>query len=198
MNILNLNFNGIKDTLNSFNVFNISFNKQQETSKISEKIKEKPILLKEKVPTDYKTTLGGWNLDVIDKIEDDLIVYLFIQKEIKSSAWNLVAPIVLEKSTGKINQYGLGYFALQGMGGGLSNTSSMLFRLKNHKNKGFKVSILPKIVNSELLSNYEYVDGGVKLSDLIENSLDLINYRKKPFDWIYKQYIELLQEHDLE
>src|SRR5690606_7222639 len=130
--------------------------------------------------------------------KDDLIVYLFIQKERKFSTWNLVAPIILEKSTGKINQYGLGYFALQGTGGGLSNTSSILFLLKNHKNKGFKVSILPKIVDSELLGNYEYVDSGVKLSDLIENSFDLISYRKEPFDWIYKRYIELLQKYDLE
>ncbi|GAB1856142.1 hypothetical protein MHTCC0001_09770 [Flavobacteriaceae bacterium MHTCC 0001] len=198
MNIFNLSFNGIKNTLNSFSVFNISFNKKEEISKISENVEERPVSLKEKAPSDYKTTLGGWNLNIIDKIEDDLIVYLFIQKETKSSAWNLVAPIVLEKSTGKINQYGLGYFALQGMGGGLSNTSSLFFRLKNHKSKGFKVSILPKIVNSELLSKYEYVDGGVKLSDLIENSLDLINYRKEPFDWIYKQYIELLEKYNLE
>lgn len=198
MNILNLNFNGIKNTLNSFNVFNISFNKQQEISNIPENIKEKPISLEDKKPTDYKTTLGGWNLDIIDKINDDLIVYLFIEKEKSSSAWNLVAPIILEKSTGKINQYGLGYFALQGMGGGLGNTSSMLFHFKNHKKKGFKVSILPKIVDSELLANYEYVDSGVKLSDLIENSFDLINYRKEPFDWIYKKYIELLHKYDLD
>lgn len=198
MNILNLNFNGIKNTLNSFNVFNVSFHKQREVSKISDNIEEKPMSSKKIKPTDHKTTLGGWNLDIIDKIKDDLIVYLFIQKERKFSTWNLVAPIILEKSTGKINQYGLGYFALQGTGGGLSNTSSMLFLLKNHKNKGFKVSILPKIVDSELLGNYEYVDSGVKLSDLIENSFDLISYRKEPFDWIYKQYIELLQKYDLE
>ncbi|MCL6220418.1 hypothetical protein [Zunongwangia pacifica] len=196
--MINLNYNGIKNTLSS--VFNIPIDRglnkenselEMENESIIE-IEDKPIF------KDYKTTLGGWNIDLIDKINDNVIVYFFIQKTKDSSAWNLVAPVILEKSTGKINQYGLGYFALEGSGGGLSNMSSIMFYLKKHREKGYEVSLLPKIVENKLLSDYEFVDSGIKLTDLTENSIDLINYRKESFKWIYKQYNELLSKYELE
>ncbi|MGY0425694.1 MAG: hypothetical protein ACWIPI_02545, partial [Polaribacter sp.] len=119
--MINLNYNGIKNTLSPFNLFNIFININRGVNKkcpeliieneSATPIEEKPIF------KDYKTTLGGWNIDLIDKINENVIVYFFIQKTKDSSAWNLVAPVILEKSTGKINQYGLGYFALEGSGG---------------------------------------------------------------------------------
>jgi hypothetical protein len=198
--MINLNYNGIKSTLSSFNVFNISINIGVD-KKISELIIENESITQiEQKPVfkDYKTTLGGWNIDLIDKINDNIIVYFFIQKTKDSSAWNLVAPVIIEKSTGKISQYGLGYFALEGSGGGLSNMSSIMYYLKKHREKGYEVSLLPKIVENELLSNYEFVDSGIKLTDLTENSISLINYRKEAFEWIYKQYNELVVEYGLE
>ncbi len=198
MNIIDFSYNGIKNTFASFSLFNISINGKKDKLLLQETIKPE---LQEinKAPTfnDFKTTLGGCNIDLIEKINDNLIVYLFIEKDKEHSSWNLIAPIILEKSTGKINQYGLGYFALEGSGGGLANTSSMMFHLKKHKEKGFNVSILPKIVDNSYLTNFEYFDSGIRLKDLVDNSIDLINYRKGSFEWIYKQYQELIVKYEL-
>ena len=163
--MINFNYNGIKNILASFSLLNVS-----------------------REYKDYKTTLGGWETDLIEKINDDLIAYLFIQKERESSAWNLVAPVLLEITTGRIIQYGLGYFALQGCGGGLNNTSSILYYLNKHQEKGYKIYIAPKVVNTKLLRSFEFIDSGTTLGNLLDNSIDLINYRKGRCEWIYKQY----------
>lgn len=197
--MVSLNYNGIKNTLASFNLFNISINRNVNNKKFDKEDEHKHFEIKE--PSgfkDHKTTLCGRDIDLIKKINDHIIVYLFIQKEKDSSAWNLVAPVIMEKSTGKISQYGLGYFALEGRGGGLKNTDMIMYYLKKHSEKGFKVSILPKVVDNKLLSDFEYIDSGIKLIDLIENSIDLINYRKDSFEWIYKQYMDLVVENGLE
>jgi len=198
--MINLSYNGIKNPLASFNVFNISINRSLDKKTSELTIENKSITTIEEKPIfkDYKTTLGGWNINLIDKVNDNVIVYFFIQKTKGSSAWNLVAPVILEKSTGKINQYGLGYFALEGSGGGLSNMSSIMYYLKKHREKGYEISLLPKIVENKLLNDYEFVDSGIKLTDLTENSIDLINYRKEAFECIYKQYNELLSKYGLE
>jgi hypothetical protein len=203
--MINFILNRIKNSLASFNLLNISFNFYKIKSASFELSDTNPIELvqltekeaKQRKYLDYKTTLGGWNINLIDNIEDDIIAYLFIQKEPESSAWNLIAPILLEKSTGKINQYGLGYFALQGCGGGLSNTSSIMYHLKKHKEKGYKASVVPKVVDNQLLNSFQYADSGTTLTDLLESSTDLINYRKDKFEWIYMKYSQLTMKYEL-
>lgn len=49
-----------------------------------------------------------------------------------------------------------------------------------------------------LLTGFEYADSGIKLSDSLEESIDLHNYRKDSFVWIYKQYQELIIKYKLE
>lgn len=194
--MINFNFNGIKSTLSSFNLFNISFNKKEE---IQNQVNvEFPPLETKKEIKDYKTLLHGSNINVIEKMNNDLTVYLFIQKDKDSSAWNLVVPVILERVTGKITQFGQGYFALEGSGGGLGNTDMLLYFLRRHKDKGFAVSIRPMIVNNELLNGFEYVDSGVKLTDLLDNPIELMNYQKGPFKWIYNQYAELIEKYDVQ
>ncbi|GIQ57863.1 hypothetical protein Flavo103_09990 [Flavobacterium collinsii] len=192
-----LEFNGVKNSLFSLTLFNVSnnFNNKEknealnlETTQIIEKITFK----------EPKTTLSTNHFDLLDKINGDVIVYLFIQNEKNSSAWNLISPIVKEKETGRIFQFGLGYFALQGSGGGLSNTCSLFRYLRKLKDKGGQVDILPKIAKTSLMSDFEYFDSGIKLQDLIDSSVDLINYRKESFLWIYLEYQRLLEKHKLD
>lgn len=202
--MFNLNFNGIKNTLSTYNLFNFSFNfflnfeKKKNIKQELDSIEQTIQNIKEvQIYSDHKTTLSGSCTDRIEKLTDDLRVYLFIQKNKESSAWNLVAPVIYECSTGEVTQYSLGYFALQGSGGGLGSISSMFYHLKNHIKKGYKVSIFPKVVDNTILKNFEYVDSGLKLQDVIDKSTRLIHYQKDVFKWIYKQYIELVDKYDI-
>lgn len=196
--MIKFDFSGIKNTLmsNALLSFNFNFNKAKNNDAIT--VNNDVDIKEVKKYVDYKTTLYGNEVDIVGKINDDIIVYLLIEKEKDSSAWNLVVPIIVEKSTNRITQFGSGWFALEGSGGGLGNTSSLIYYLRKHIEKGYKVSILPKVVDNKLLFDYEYCDSNIKLSDLLENSIDLINYQKDSFKWIYKQYQELLQKHKIE
>lgn len=196
--MIKFDFSGIKNTLMSNTLLSFSFNFNRTKKDDNIVVKNDAVIEEVKKYTDYKTTLYGDEIDVVGKINDDIIVYLFIEKEKDSSAWNLVVPVIIEKSTNRIIQFGSGWFALEGCGGGLGNTSSLIYNLKKHIEKGYKVSILPKVVDNKLLYDYEYCDSNINLSDLLENSIDLINYRKDAFKWIYKQYQEILQKHKIE
>ncbi len=196
--MINFNYNGIKNTLASFNLLSISIERKAEKVEHpsnTELIKLEPTVSKEY--RDHKTTLGGWETDLIAKLNDNLIAYFFIQKERESSDWNLVAPVLLETTTGRIIQYGLGYFALQGCGGGLNNTNSVLYYLNKLQERGYKVHLVPKVVDTNLLRSFEYTDSGTTLENLLKNSIDLINYRKGKFEWIHKQYQQLVDKYKL-
>lgn len=195
--MINLNLNGISNTLNEINFlnFSVNLNRNKEVKEIEPTISgiiENPTFI------DRKTTLSSSEIELIDKIKDDVVVYLFIQKNKEHSTWNLIAPIIVEKGTGKIYQYEYRNFALEGSGGGLSNTSSVFYHLKKHSEKGFQVLIAPKIVDNSLINGFEYADSGIKLNDLLDDSIDLHNYRKDSFEWIYEQYQELIAKYQLE
>jgi len=194
--MINLNYNGIKNTLISFSLLNINIGKKVENKKVVEnKISENNIILHN--PKDYKTTLGGTKINLIDKMIGNLSVYLFIEKEKENNFWNMVVPVIIEKNTNKMYQYKNGCFALEGSGGGLSNTSSIIRYLKLHTEKGYNVSIAPKVIENELLNNFNFIDSQVNLDTLIEKSTDLILYRKNEFEWIYFQYEKLISEFKL-
>lgn len=189
--------NGVKNSLFSFTFLNVSnnFNKKEK----SEILNLEAIEIIDKITfREPKTTLSTNHFNLLNKINGNVIVYLFIQKNRSSSAWNLIAPVVLEKETGKFFQFGLGYFSLQGSGGGLSNTCSLFSHLRKLKERGFQVEILPKIVRTSLMSDFEYLDSGIKLQDLLDSSIDLINYRKESFSWIYQEYQRLVEKHKLD
>lgn len=189
--------NAVKNSMFSFTFFNLSNNfNEKEKSKILNL--ESVATIEKAIYREPKTTLSTNHFDLIDKINSNVIVYLFIQKDRSNSAWNLISPIVHEKETGKIFQFGLGYFALQGSGGGLSNISSLFSHLKKLKYSGFQVDILPKITDNSLMSDFEYLDSGIKLQDLLDNSIDLINYRNESFSWIYQEYQRQLKKHKLD
>ncbi|RKR08896.1 hypothetical protein C8C83_0491 [Flavobacterium sp. 90] len=189
--------NAVKNSILSFTFFNLSnnFNKKEKNKILNLESTETIDRINF---TESKTTLSTNQFHLIDNINDNVIVYLFIQKDKKSSAWNLIAPIVEEKRTGKIFQFALGYFALQGSGGGISNICSLFSHLRNLKERGFKVDILPKIADTSLINDFEYIDSGIKLQDLLNDSIDLINYRKEKFSEIYKEHIRLIEKHNLE
>ena len=194
--MINLNYNGIKNTMASFSLLNINIGKKTENKKVvKNKIPEKIITLDK--PKDYKTTLGRTEIELIDKMIGDLSVYLFIEKEKEHSFWNMVVPVIIEKNTNKMYQYKNGCFALEGSGGGLSNTSSIIRYLKLHTEKGYNVSIAPKIIENKLLNAFNFIDSEINLDALIEKSTDLILYRKNEFEWIYSQYEELINEFKL-
>lgn len=83
------------------------------------------------------------------------------------------------------------------MGGGLNNTDTLFYYLEKHVNKGYNVTILPKVIESTYLDDFQYLDSNVKIETLLENSIDLINYRKGKLDWIFKEYIRLSNKYSL-
>lgn len=200
--MFSFNFSQLKNTLNSFNIFNISFSlnkvlKVDETNndKLVDNIEE---IIQLPIYKDYKTTLDGGYINLIQNLNKDILIYLFIEKERKHGAWNLVAPIVISQDTNEVLlQYGLHYFALQGCGGGLNNTKSILYHAKKLQDKGYKVQIYPKVVKSKLISDFEYWDSEVNLNDLKNNSIHLFNYRKDIFESIYSTYIRLMNKNNL-
>ena len=195
---INFNFkNGVDTTLFSFNLINVSI-KTSKNVDASELDRLKiPLNIEPTEPQliDCKTTLGGWEIERINEISSDINAYLFIEKDKDGSAWNLVAPVIQEKDTNRIYQYRLGYFALEGCGGGLHNMKVMIYRLKKLGQQGLRVNIIPKVIANDLIHGFEYVDSGLTLCDLIEKSVDLVNYRKGSFEWIYKQYNEIINEN---
>ncbi|MDU1905564.1 MAG: hypothetical protein E6772_12345 [Dysgonomonas sp.] len=193
--MIKFDFTGIKNTFmsNTLLSFNLNFfAKNKEIEQIEEDVTN---VDDRKEFKDIKTLLGGSHSRLIEKINDDIITYLFIEKDKKGSEWNSVVPVIIEKSTNKTTQFGIGYFALEGSGSGLSHMDSLIYYLKKHIDRGYQVYILPKIVDNELLNYYQYFDSNIRLSTLIENSIDLINYQKDSFKWIYRQYQELLRKH---
>ncbi|KFF11149.1 hypothetical protein [Flavobacterium hydatis] len=195
--MINLNLNGISNTLNENNFLNVSvnLNRKKEEETVEPAI---PIVIETPTFKDRKTTLETSDIELIKKIKDDVIVYLFIQKEKDYSAWSSIAPVIIEKGSGKTYQYRSINFALEGAGGGLSSTSSLFYYLRKHIEKGFQVLIAPKVTDNSLMKAFEYVDSGVKLNDLLDKSIDLHSYRKHSFEYIYQQYQELITKHKLE
>lgn len=192
-----ISFNGIKNTIASFNLINIHLNNSSENRTVIENSpsdgNKNQEITEVKEYVDYKSSLGGWSFHLISKMDGELMVYLFIQKHknLSMSAWNLVCPIIIEKNTQKEYYFGLGCFALEGIGGGIGKTETLLKHLEKHRNKGNKVYILPKVIDNELLDSYGYLDSGLKLTDLIDNSVDLVNYQSKEFEHIYSNFLEL-------
>ena len=77
------------------------------------------------------------------------------------------------------------------------NSSGKRIYLEKHINKGYNVTILPKVIESTYLDDFQYLDSNVKIETLLENSIDLINYRKGKLDWIFKEYIRLSNKYSL-
>lgn len=136
----------------SFNLFNIkiNLNKKDLSSKESnmindvEEIKLQPY----DIYKEYKTLLGGSEVDKILNFKEDVNAYLFICKETRSSAWHLVTPIIQGVNSKKVLQYRRGCFALQGCGGGLSCTKSLIFYLRKIVEEGYQVNYIPKIISN--------------------------------------------------
>jgi hypothetical protein len=199
MNILNINLGGIRNTLASFNFINVSFGGKSSEEKLNKvEVNKAPIPVEKRVYKDAKTVLAGSATKLIENIADDVVVYLFLGKEKQSySAWNTLIPVVLEKSTQRIHQYGSGRFALEGSGGGLSNTTSLLHYLKLHKEKGFSVQVLPFVIDESCLHDFEYADSGIGLAELKAEATQLSLYRKREFIYIHDKLESLMIEYKI-
>lgn len=198
--MISFNFGGAKFTGITINLFNITFNKKKNNT--DEHDPEKPLPLelkpiKKQKYVEYKTTLGGSHISKIGQLEGNIIVYLFIEKTKEVSFWNLVAPVILDERTNEAYDFELGCFALQGCGGGLSNMDSMFYHVAKLQSKGYKVSVIPKIIDNELLEAYSYIDSNVKLEDLIRESNKLIECRKNEFISIQEKFEELATKHKI-
>ncbi|MFS4494707.1 hypothetical protein [Maribacter sp. 2308TA10-17] len=194
------NFSGFSQSMSTINIFNFPSGKKPDFKNRNAEVIIETERGQEIVRyNDFKTLYGYSGLKLINSMNYDLTVYLLIEKETIGSAWNLVAPVILENSTMKITQFNLGAFALQGSGGGLSNTSSLFHKLRDYEMRGYKVSVVPKLVDSEILSNFQFADSGLRLMDLIEHpkTIDLANYRKDQFAEIHETYVELTEDYGL-
>lgn len=189
-------FNVFKTSILPFNVLSISLNiyinKEKPESIISKDVTKNESLNSKQLIS--KTTLKKHEIGIISKIGTDVIAYLFIEKNKDRSAWNLIAPIVLEKYSGKIYQYDMNCFALEGCGGGLRNTKDIIHELKRLSQRNINVCIIPKVIDNELIHGFEYNDSDITLNHLINNSIDLINYRIGSLQWIYKQFEQINEE----
>jgi hypothetical protein len=195
INLVNVNA-GIDASLVNVNLVNATISKKDNEKYSSPSISNDDGDTKKPKHVDYKTTLGSWGINEIDKITDDVNTYFFIQKNKESSSWNLVAPIVFEKSTKRIIQYGLGYFALEGFGGGLNNTKQLISKLMSIRSKGIKVNFIPRVIDNELIRAFQYVDSNVTLDNLIDRSTDLLSYDKREFIYIRKTYDEIMKDYN--
>ena len=108
----------------------------------------------------------------------------------------MVVPVVIKDKTGKTYQYKKGSFALQGCGGGLNNMSLLMKYLSQHKSQGYKVSVIPLVVENELLNGFQFFDSQITLTTLLDDNIDLILYRKNQFEWIYHNYKQLENEFE--
>lgn len=194
-------FNNFSNTISAFNLFNFSINLNKKNAKVQlhpEESVQKEITNNEiNKWRDYKTALHGGEISYIGDLKENITIYLFIQKTPTSGAWNLVVPVVKGDESQRFLEFALGSFALQGCGGGLNNTDTLFYYLEKHINKGYNVTILPKVIESTYLDDFQYLDSNVKIETLLENSIDLINYRKGKLDWIFKEYIRLSNKYSL-
>lgn len=192
------NFN-ISQIANSFSIFSFNYSLKKEIeSQKKEQIQKKEDNESVSDKRDYKTTMSGSKIELIGKLNEDIVIYLFIQKEKENGiSWNLVAPIVKCLTSNTILQYGLGFFALQGSGGGINSTNSIFISAKRLKEKGYNVIFSPRVIkNNQLLKEFEYCDNNLTLDDLDKNSIPLCNYLiNDTFISIYKKYNEFIERY---
>jgi hypothetical protein len=192
------NFN-ISQIANSFSIFSFNYSVKKEIeSQKKEQIQKKEDNESVSHKRDYKTTMSGSKIELIGKLNEDIVIYLFIQKEKENGiSWNLVVPIVKCLTSNTILQYGLGFFALQGSGGGLNSTNSIFISAKKLKEKGYNVIFSPRVIkNNQLLKEFEYCDNNLTLDDLDKNSIPLCNYLiNDTFESIYKKYNEFIERY---
>ena len=192
------NFN-ISQIANSFSIFSFNYSVKKEIeSQKKEQIQKKEDNESVSDKRDYKTTMSGSKIELIGKLNEDIVIYLFIQKEKENGiSWNLVAPIVKCLTSNTILQYGLGFFALQGSGGGINSTNSIFISAKRLKEKGYNVIFSPRVIkNNQLLKEFEYCDNNLTLDDLDKNSIPLCNYLiNDTFESIYKKYNEFIERY---
>lgn len=194
-------FNNLSNTIGAFNFINFSINLNKKNAKVQlqpeESVQKEITNNNIKKWHDYKTGLHGGEISYIRDFKENITIYLFIQKTPTLGAWNLVVPVIKGDESKRFLEFSLGSFALQGCGGGLNNTDTLFYYSEKHKNEGYNVTILPKIIESTYLDDFQYLDSNVKFDTLLENSIDLINYRKGEFVWIFKEYIRLLNKYSL-
>lgn len=192
------NFN-ISQIANSFSIFSFNYSVKKEIeSQKKEQIQKKEDNESVSDKRDYKTTMSGSKIELIGRLNEDIVIYLFIQKEKENGiSWNLVVPIVKCLTSNTILQYGLGFFALQGSEGGLNSTNSIFISAKKLKEKGYNVIFSPRVIkNNQLLKEFEYCDNNLTLDDLDKNSIPLCNYLiNDTFISIYKKYNEFIERY---
>ena len=192
------NFN-ISQIANSFSIFSFNYSVKKEIeSQKKEQIQKKEDNESVSDKRDYKTTMSGSKIELIGRLNEDIVIYLFIQKEKENGiSWNLVVPIVKCLTSNTILQYGLGFFALQGSGGGLNSTNSIFISAKKLKEKGYNVIFSPRVIKkNQLLKEFEYCDNNLTLDDLDKNSIPLCNYLiNDTFISIYKKYNEFIERY---
>ncbi|MFV0581176.1 MAG: hypothetical protein ACK5N4_03945 [Parabacteroides gordonii] len=197
-------FSVASNAILSINLSLFTFNKSEQKQSIIEVEEDgfqKEDQKKETLPSknDYKTLLYGSHADRIEEFNENVNAYFFICRDrISGIAWHWVAPIIQGVTSQKTLQYALGGFALEGCGGGLNATKSIIFHLKQLEKRGYLVNYVPRLINNELLHSFQFVDTTIKLQDLITESVDLILYREDKFKYIFKQYEEILSSYKLD
>lgn len=189
-------FTGIQNSISSWsiNLFNIVITKGETTNvnnhlAISQEVKETPPSIDEN--RTRKTLLTTSELSLIEGINEDVIAYFFIMKDLESrSAWHLTIPIIKGRYSAREFQYQLGYYAFEGCGGGLSNTISVFYHLRKLEEKGYKVNYTARVVENNTIEDFEYISN-INLEDLLNSSEDLIHYRTGDFGSIFNAFAKL-------
>lgn len=192
--MININIGGHKVSFSflsiNLNIIINCFSKNDKEEKTNTDQPENQGSIKTKT---FKTLFSRPDIPRIKELKDDLIAYFLIQKCKEHSSWNLVMPVIVEKSSGVKYQFNNAYFSLEGLGGGLRNTSDIIFYLKRHREKGFNVVMSALIVSNEKLHDFDYIESEVSLKQLVENSTELHHYQENEFKYINKKYEELIK-----
>lgn len=142
---------------------------------------------------DYKSSMGSSGMKYIDLFKGDLIAYLFIEKEHKGGDYySLVSPVIKEKLSGQYIQLGITSFALQG-GGGKNMTEDLFLKLKKYEDeRNAFATIVPMVIDSKFINDFEYMESKLSLDDMIKNAENLLNYHKtERLEMLFKNYVKL-------
>lgn len=183
-----MDFNLVSFSL--FDTLTININRKAENGT---PIKIEPIL-SEKEEEPHMEEMHELSLNELhDKITEssEAIVYLIVEKN-PSTSWNLIMPVVYNTQTNHWTVFTRNC-SLQGCGGGLNNTTSILYNVRKAKRSGYNVGISARVCDNDKMKKLRTMQIGIK--DLLDSSFPLENYATNQFKEINQTYREKTIEY---
>jgi hypothetical protein len=144
-----------------------------------------------------KTLLTTMDMGILDNAKHELFVYLLIQEEGKKiGMFNAIGIYIKEYPSLQTYHFGRNY-SLQG-GHSLTNMNKFFAQLGDiQKSKQISISVIPRIVSTELLKKFELLDSGVDFIYIMNNSTNLRDFRSEEFAEIYDRLTLILRQNGI-